>query len=233
MMLLFPMSPLLRGCAAVVRAGLCALWLGMGMFGGIAIAQDASKAPPQNASPQNAQDKAVAARAFIQELGGEAIDMLVNKRSPNQTHAQSQFEALLLKGFDVPTIGRFVLGKYWREASADQQQEYLLLFQTLLVRVYANRFAEFDKVDFEITGSEPVGSSDINVNTKIKMAGREAAKIDWRVRDKSGGPRIVDVVVEGISMAVSQRSEFDAIIQRSGKGVNGLIEALRDKVKPS
>jgi phospholipid transport system substrate-binding protein len=174
-----------------------------------------------NTSPAEAQ-------RFIQTLGDEAVKALSDKSIP-LSQREAGIRDLLHKNFDIETIGRFVLSKYWRTITADQQAEYMSVFSEYVLRTYARRLGAYGNEKFHITSSKPLGSRDAIVLTEITaQAGGQPITAGWRVRDRDSSYKIIDVMVEGVSMAAAQRSEFESIIQK--QGITGLIEILRAKV---
>lgn len=175
-------------------------------------------------------DKIAAARAFIEKLSTESLQQLINV-DLTDSQSEQRFRELLHENFDVPTIGKFVLGRYWRVADPDQQSDYLRLFEDMIVDLYAYRFSEYNGEQVEITSAFEQGRNDVMVRTRILGEG-PPLNVDWRVRlSGSDGPRIIDIAVEGVSLSVTQRQEFSAIIERNGGRIDALLEALRnDKV---
>ncbi len=170
------------------------------------------------------------AELFITDLGDRTIEIL-EQQDLTVEEATSNFRDLFSSNFDIPTIGRFVLGRYWRTATPAQRDEFLDLFRELIVETYARRFTEYSGQSFRILGSRDLSERDALVSTAILAAdGRTIATIDWRVRQRDGRQRIIDVVVEQISMGVTQRSDFDAVIQRGGGNIDTLLDALRDQI---
>ena len=122
-------------------------------------------------------------------------------------------------------MGRFVLGRYWRAATADQKSDYLTLYGEYLLQTYTARLGGYTDDSFTVTGARQASEKDIVVSTRlVRPSGLEIAA-DWRVRVFDGKFRIIDVMVEGISMAVTQRSEFAAVVRRDG--IEGLLAILR------
>lgn len=185
-----------------------------------------SRAVP-SAFAQSISDKGAA--DFINTLGNEAINTFARKDLP-RPQALARFRDLLYQGFDVPYISRWVLGKYWNQASPEQQKEYEKLFERLIVQTYANRFIEYSGETFRIAGTKPLGETDTAVTTQIVRPSGPPVGVDWRVRKKDGGFKIIDVVVEGVSMGVTQRQEFASVIESNGGNINGLLKALRERV---
>ena len=186
----------------------------------------AASSLPAAVRPASAQDAGAA--AFIQNLGDRAIKTFSDKA--DKARAKEKFRTLLLDGFDVPYIGRWVLGRYWNVATDAQKQEYLGLFEKMIVDAYAGRFAEYSGETFKIIGVRPEGEGDNAVTTQIVRPSGPPVNVDWRVRKMGAAYKIIDVVVEGVSMGVTQRSEFASVIQTNGGQFDGLLKALRTKV---
>jgi len=134
-------------------------------------------------------------------------------------------------GPDVPGIARFVLGRYWRSASEQEQQEYLKLFEDYVVFVYGTRLSSFNGETFKVRGSRTDDSGTIVSTDIISPKGEAPIKVDWRLITDHGSFRINDVIIEGISMLVTQRSEFASVIQRHGGHVGELLVMMRERTK--
>ena len=182
-----------------------------------------------------ADARSEAAAKFIQDLGARAIDVLV-KPDLGRQESMQRFRVLLNEGFDVPYISRFVLGRTWNTATPAQQQEYGSLFERLIVQVYADRFAQYSGQNLDvnetlkITGSRPEGDTDSIVNSQIIRPDAPPVAVDWRIRSRDGKQKVIDVAVEGVSMSVTQRSEFSSVIQRGGGQIEALLDTLRQRV---
>ena len=143
------------------------------------------------------------------------------------------FRELLTGSFDLNTIARFTLGRYWRVATADQRREYRRLLEDFLVLAYANRFRDLSGVKLRVATVLTINKRDKLVRSEVDPGGgRPPIRIDWRVRETKQGLRIVDVIVDGISMGVTQRDQFAAAIRSAGGKVDGLLAMLRDKTAP-
>ena len=164
------------------------------------------------------------ATAFIQQLGDRAITVL---RASGTTLEQreARMRALLRQSFDFPFLGRFVLGRHRRNATPEQRGDYQRLFGEYVLKVYTSRLGGYAGESFFILGARRAGKSDVLVSTRIDRPSGPPLSAAWRVRRIDNRPRIIDVMIQGVSMAVTQRSEFAAVIKRSG--LEGLIEALR------
>ena len=177
-------------------------------------------------------DNTEAAVSFIQDLSDKALAYV--KQSSGGEDFRGKFEQLLREGFNLRYIGAFTLGRYWRVATDEQKSEYLNLFEQMIVDVYSDRFAEYADNNFEITGAEVVSERgprrDVIVHMVLQPAGgSEPVPVDWRVREKGEDRGIIDVSIGGVSMSVTQRSEFASIIQKNGGKVESLLKSLRER----
>ena len=175
------------------------------------------------AAPARAQD----AQAFVAALGNQAIQVLGPSVSPAQRVAR--FRQLFQDDFDVPGIGQFVLGRYWRTASPAEQQEFLRLFQEYIVQAYAGRLGEYGGEPFRVLGSRPAGDETV-VTSQIDRPNAGRVLVDWYLSNRGGALKITDVYVGGVSMKVTQRDEFASVIQRNGGRVDALMAQLRQRI---
>jgi phospholipid transport system substrate-binding protein len=176
--------------------------------------------------PAAAQQDAGAGK-FIQDLGDKAIAQLAGKGIPEQEE-ENRFRQLLVQYFDLNAIGKFTVGRaYWASATPAQQQQFLGLYETQVTKAYAKRFENYSGQQFKVTGGEKEGSSDTLVNSEIvSPEGGQPVTVQWRVRMEDGGLKVVDVVIAGISMSVSDKQQFSAVIERGGGTIQPLIDAL-------
>lgn len=165
---------------------------------------------------------------IVRSMGSQALEVLGKNVPPNEREAR--FQALFHQDFDVPTIARFVLGRYWRQATPAERQEFVRLFFQYTILTYSNRLGEYGGEHFQVTGSRPDGDGSI-VTSQIVHPNAAPTKVDWRLNWTDGTYKITDVIVDGISMAVTQRSEFASVIERHGGQLQGLLALLRQKVQ--
>lgn len=179
------------------------------------------------ASP-NENPMQASAEKLIISLGDKAIAFLNNKALTDAQRTQ-EFTTLLRTHFDLKTLGRFALGRYWRASTKEQRSEYQSLFEQMVVDVYSGRFKEYSGQKFIVNGSRQDSAKDTLVNSVIIPKDGKEIKVDWRVRRKKDGSfKVIDVIVAGVSMSVTQRSDFSAVIQRGGGNVDALISHLKD-----
>lgn len=165
--------------------------------------------------------------AFMNQLWDRAVEVLNNKTDPS--FREARFRELFHTDFDCPGIARFVLGRYWRTASEEEQQEFVKLFEDYVVFVYTARLSNFGGEALKVRGSRGDGDGVIVSTDVISPGGASPMKIDWRLVTENGTYKISDVIVEGISMMATQRSEFASVVQRNGGQVRGLIAMMREK----
>ena len=165
--------------------------------------------------------------AIINQLGNRALEVLGKDATPAQRVAR--FHELFREDFDVPGIARFVLGRYWKTATPEQQQEFVKLFEDYIALVYSNQLAAYSGETLRVTGSRTSAEEAVVATEILRPTGAPPVKVDWHLIDRNGAYKISDVTVDGISMAVTQRSEFASVIQRNGGQVANLIAQLREK----
>lgn len=170
------------------------------------------------------------AASFIRTTGDALVDAINN---PTMTPAQrrERVAGILRQAVDIEGTGRFILGRWWRVASPAEQQEYLRLFEETLVRNLASRFGEYQGVRFALGRSQQRTEDDTLVTTVVERPNTAAVNLDWRVADVGGQPRIVDLVAEGTSLRLTQRSEYSAVIQRGGNQISALLAAMRNQLQ--
>ena len=172
------------------------------------------------------------AKKMVETMANEAIATL---SAPNRTPEQisETFHQILTDNFDIDGIARFVLGRYWRMASETQRAEYTPLFENYIVSIYADRFSNYSGETVSVNGAKVVGN-DVIVSSLIRRANSSAPPVlvEWKISDsKDGKPRVEDVIIEQVSMSITQRSEFNSIIQNNGGSVEALLQRLRNRVR--
>lgn len=183
-------------------------------------------AAPATAAPSNTAlvDEA---SAFIETLSSDAIRVLENDML-NDEAREKAFRTLLAQNFDLNYIARFTLGRNARTATKAEVNAYNSLFDDYVIQAYATRLTAYAGEEIAVRGAKAAGSKDILVATEIKSpASGQTFLAEWRVRPRGPVFRVIDIKIEGISMVITQREEFSAIIKR--KGMNGLIQTLEDR----
>ena len=170
------------------------------------------------------------ALTFIQSLGDQAIESLRNTIGSGFEEREAAFRKVMVTGFDIPIVGRFVLGRHWRTASEEQRKDYMTIFVDFIVRVYATRFDSYGGELFTARSVIDDESGDKIVRAQIvRPSGGDPINVDFRVRMRDEGYKVIDISVEGISMLHTHRVEFASVINR--KGIDGLLSDLRARVE--
>jgi len=187
------------------------------------------------ASSANAQSQTVAgvgtvgvsqATQFIRSTGEEMV-AIINDPGLNRTERRNRAQAILRRTVDIEGVGRFVSGRHWRTATQQQQQDYLDVFDELILRNLAARFGELQGINFRMQGQGSQNAEDVLVTTVVERPNSAPANLQWRVGLVDGAPKIVDLVAEGTSLRLTTRSDYGAVLQRSNGSFPALIEQLK------
>lgn len=185
----------------------------------------AAVSPLSAARAQTAKD----ARALVQNLADRGLKMLGDK-SVSRAEREATFGKLFRQNFHIRTIGVFVLGRHWRRATPEQRKEYLEVFETLIVKTYTVRLSQYAGEEFKIRSAGGPDRGVYWVDSVVLKPGRSPIPLRWSLRKSRSGLKVVDVVIENLSMAQTQRDDFAAILRQRGS-IDGLIAALKDKVR--
>lgn len=169
------------------------------------------------------------AGAFIGKTSNEVLTLL-NDPQVAQAQFAEKLKTIAHRDFDVPRIARFVVGRYWRSASDAERQQFVQAFETYMVSVYAQRFAQYrGSVSFKVTGQHQEGDVSMVTTEIARSTGQPPAKVIWQVNKGADGYKITDVSIEGVSQAVTYREEFDSVISQHGGQLSALTQELRQK----
>lgn len=171
------------------------------------------------------------AESFVSDVVEQAMSTIKDKRAGklSENQAKVNFRKILNHSFDIPTIARFTLGKYWRVATPEEQKEYTSLLQSKILDKYADRILSYSGNGFKVTGSRSLNEKDTAVSMTIDRNGEPPVDFGWRVRKMGSAYKVIDISVEGISMSMTHRSDFASEIERNGGKVSALIDALKNK----
>jgi phospholipid transport system substrate-binding protein len=197
----------------------------LALLGGVAAAAAAALSASAARSAAAAAD--ASAQDFVRRLGDSTIAILNEPSSPPEK--LQRLKPLLDQATDLELIARLVMGRYWRQATAAQREEYVRLFKALVMQTMAERFSWYTGETFEVTGQDAVDERDTMVSTRIvRPSGKPPIMVDWRVRQDERGYLLIDILAEGVSLVVTQRSEAAEVISR--RGVDGLLEEMRARL---
>ena len=181
-------------------------------------------------APGSAVADCAGAQAFIESAAQRTIAIL-NAKDGDAADRLRQMADLMFEVADLSLIARLVLGRHWRTASEAQRAAYLDAFHTYALDSLSSRFARLGGgVSFKLVGRCVADDRDAQVGTEVRLPTRpDPVRIDWRVRETDGRYRLIDVAIEGVSLVVSNRSEFDSVVSR--QGLDALIAQIRGKSK--
>ncbi len=183
------------------------------------------------AGSAQAEVDAAKAENVVKNVTAEGIEQIINANVP-QAEKDKRFAKLFNEALDLDFIGQFVLGRNWRTATADQRKEFIKVYRQLNVSTWSKRFDEFKGKQFIFKGTAPSNSTgQVFVNSVVPMEQGEPAKVVWRVREKNGQYKVVDIIIENVSLAITARNEYTAFIKNNKGGVDALIANLKSKIK--
>ena len=170
------------------------------------------------------------ADAFVREVTNEGIEDIINANVP-QSVKDERFAKLFNNALDLDFIGQFVLGRYWKLATPEQKKSFISVYRELNIKTWSARFDEFKGKSFNFVGSTPSTSKNqVFINTTVAMDQGEPAKVVWRVKQNGDKFRIVDIIIENVSLAITARNEYTAFIKNNGGNIDVLIADLQKKV---
>jgi len=170
------------------------------------------------------------ASTFLDSVREQAITGLTDTTRSDEER-EALFRSLLNETFDIKRIGRFVVGRYWRQAEAEDQEAFLQTFEDAIVQRFLPLFSQYKGEQLIIGEARPDSKNPkftVVTSTYIDSQSREV-KADWRLLQRDGRYKVFDVVVEGVSMAITLRSEYASVIKNQG-GLPGLVVLLREKL---
>lgn len=199
-------------------------WIRQSLFAVALVALGAMAAGSLATAKPTADD----ARQMVENVGDEVLAILQDDSLTNDGKLDRLVD--LLEGpIDLDLAARLILGRHWRTASAEQQQEYLDLFRAYALDSIASKLNLYDGQSYEISSARVLNERDALVATRIlSEGGRPPLRVDWRLREIDGELVAIDVIVENVSMIVTQRSEFSSVVERSG--IDGLLAELRSRI---
>lgn len=167
-------------------------------------------------------DNATAAKNFINNFLTQTL-AVVNGSGADKAAA---LQKLIDGAVDVAGVARFCLGRFWRQANPQQQAEYVTLFRKVLMNNVTARIGEYSGVSF-VLGDSQVRDDGIAVGTTVTRPHNAPNKVEWIVAMIGGQPRIIDVIAEGTSLRLTQRSDYTSFLGQHNGDVGMLIAALR------
>lgn len=188
-----------------------------------------------------------AAFAFVGALGGAAqadavgdattlvtalsaeLQQMVNS-GQGQSGQIATFQRIIGRYADMGPVAASVLGQPWRSASPAQKQAFVAAFQSYFARKYGNTFSQYKNASISVSGAKDGGKSGVLVSSVVKRPGQENIAVDWQISARSGAPKVVNLIIEGVSMLANERAEVGAMLDAQRGSLDGLIAQMS---KPS
>ena len=169
---------------------------------------------------------------FVEELVNDAINKLSDKNL-NEDEKKKFIEKIALENVDIDALGLYTLGELRKSANKDDINKYQKVFEKYFLKSLTSRLTDYSSNKFEVIESEKKSSNYTIVKSKIaKSENQPEIKIDWRIYTKNPDkPLIRDLIVEGLSLARTQKEEFASILSSNNNDINILIIKLEEFVK--
>ena len=180
------------------------------------------------AAPAQAQAPSVDPATFVGDFSQKGIADILAAPIPN-TEKQQRFRVMFKEYFDLPGIGRFILARYWKAATPEEQQKFTTLFEDVIVYTWSRRFSEYNGQTLHVTGKQADGDDGTLVKSTIIGKNNSTFGVEWRLRKRPEGLKVLDVVIEGVSMAITYRQDYATVIMKSGSFA-GLLAQMEKQV---
>lgn len=165
-----------------------------------------------------------AAEKFVADLAQEFV-RIVSTVSSGEPRSEAFLE-LFRRSAALEDIGRFTMGAHWRNMGPSQREAFLKAFERYASRAYTNRLGEYNGQTLEVVGGQDMGRRGILVRSALKQKNAADLSIEWLVSDRNGAPQVIDIIAEGVSLAIAQREEFASMVERRGGDYDRFIRDL-------
>ena len=162
--------------------------------------------------------------AFVRRLS-EKLIAIINGPAPLAEKRQ-QILPLVDDNVDVDGIARFCLGRYWHQATPEQQQKFVALFHHVLLNSIAGKLGDYQGVRIATGASTPRGNGLTAVSTTIDRPGQPQTNVQWVIGHTTGSPKVADIIGEGVSLSITQRGDYSSYLQRNGNSIDALLKAM-------
>ena len=167
------------------------------------------------------------ASTFVKMTGDSLVSVVNGPGSASSKRAA--MTKILDSDVDVDGIGKFCLGRFWRQATPEQQKQYLALFHEVLVTNITAKLGEYQGVTFTLGRSKPQDEEAV-VSTTVVRPNNAPTAVDWIIANPSSDPKIIDVVAEGTSLRLTQRQDYASYLTHNNNNVDALIAAMKNQV---
>jgi len=167
------------------------------------------------------------AAAFIKNVGDKLVAVI---NGPGSTQDKRRMLTQIIdSAVDVDGVARFCLGRFWGQASPQQQQRFVTLFHQVLVLNIMAKLGEYQGVKFTVGPSRRQGEDEL-VSSVVERPNNPPTNVDWIIANPAAAPKIIDVVAEGTSLRLTQRQDYAAYLSRNNNSIDALINAMRQQV---
>ena len=167
------------------------------------------------------------AATFVKTTGAKLVGVVNGPGSA--TAKRANMSQIINSAVDVDGVGRFCLGRYWRQATPEQQKQYLTLFHEVLITNITSKLGEYQGVTFTM-GRSRMQDEEAVVSTTVDRPNNPPTAVDWIISSPSSEPKIIDVVAEGTSLRLTQRSDYASYLVHNNNNIDALISAMKAQV---
>ena len=167
------------------------------------------------------------AATFVKTTGAKLVGVVNGPGSA--TAKRANMSQIINSAVDVDGVGRFCLGRYWRQATPEQQKQYLTLFHEVLITNITSKLGEYQGVTFTM-GRSRMQDEEAIVSTTVDRPNNPPTAVDWIISSPSSEPKIIDVVAEGTSLRLTQRSDYASYLVHNNNNIDALISAMKAQV---
>ena len=167
-------------------------------------------------------------KQFIQEIVDEAKEILVDSNSDK--YKSDKLTEIALATVDINGVGFYTLGSYRKNLTEEQKKEYTILFNKYFLKTFVSRLTDYSEPKIDVVSAEKKNEKYTIVSSILLATEKRAeVKIDWRVYTKDPNkPLIRDLIIEGLSLARTQKEEFSSIIESNDGDINALFSKLKE-----
>lgn len=170
-----------------------------------------------------------AAEAFAKKMADDIMRDVVKAKVPLEKK-QEAFHKIFTEAVNVKSSARFTLGRYAKSAAPEQIAAYTDALVNNIIYTWTARFNAYAGETIKFESSRKSEKGDFYITSKIDIPNSENdIEIIWRIVDKKGEPKLADLIVEGVSMLMSYRNEYTAVLQQNGGDIAALTKMLSDK----
>jgi phospholipid transport system substrate-binding protein len=169
---------------------------------------------------------AVEPTAVVEQTTSAVIAILTDQKLSTE-EKRKRVEDVVLQRVDFETLSKLVLARNWSKFSEPQRAEFMALFKNHLSMTYGRNVESYKNEKVNITGSRNESGGDVTVKTKIVRGGSNDILVDYRLRERDGEWKIIDVIIEGVSLVSNFRSQFQDVVASGGP--EQLLSLLREK----